>query len=207
MQLFNEIIINTFAKHHEHEVHVLLLLSTKFIKLVGMNLLADPPLAHGPYVWYPRQTEPSWVFQKECPISICTYRYQTPDCPDLCTSCCRIIMLDAELESVESILPYESHVSSWISGQQWRLHRQPSGWHGLQVGGDPRREDGFTVMCCMTNRFNHCMTMGVIETGEGWGSWHRYEWSTSKACKDSRGNGTVCVYKRKIDVCLYTQSP
>lgn len=43
MQIFNEIIINNLAKHHEHEVHVLLLLSTKFIKLVGMNLLADPP--------------------------------------------------------------------------------------------------------------------------------------------------------------------
>ena len=78
-----------------------------------------------------------------------------------------MIVLNAELKSMNSILTYESFFSRCVSAE-WRVVEMASSvdrldryanWTGSREGG---RAD---VMGCMTSRSKHFMRMGVSATG------------------------------------------
>ena len=79
-----------------------------------------------------------------------------------------MIVLNAELKSMNSILTYECLVSRWVRAE-WRAVEMASSverldryanWKGSRVGG---RAD---LMWCMTSRSKHFMRMGVSATGQ-----------------------------------------
>ena len=90
-----------------------------------------------------------------------------PSLSSLQISCCGIMVLNAELKSMNSILTYESFLSRWVSAG-WRAEQIASSvdrfalyanWYGSRLGG---RVD---FMCDRTSRSKHFMIMGVSATG------------------------------------------
>ncbi len=73
-----------------------------------------------------------------------------------------MIVLNAELKSMNSILTYESFLSRCVRAG-WRAVAEGSdlyaNWKGSREGG---RTD---LMCCMTIRSKHFMGIGVSATG------------------------------------------
>ena len=91
----------------------------------------------------------------------------SPSWPSLWMRCWGMIVLNAELKSMNSILTYESLVSRWVRAV-WRVAEMASSvewlvryanWKGSRAGG---RTD---LICCMTSRSKHFIRMGVSATG------------------------------------------
>ncbi len=75
---------------------------------------------------------------------------------NLLMSCCGIIVLNAELKSMNSILTYESLFSRWVRAR-WRVE---------EIASSVERGLGMLVlMLCMTSLSKHFIMIGVSAMG------------------------------------------
>ncbi len=101
----------------------------------------------------------------------------SPSWTNLWMSCWGMIVLNAELKSMNSILTYKSFLSRvWgLGGGQWRWHHRSSGWTYMQTGRGPGSGGRTDLMWCMTKPFkalhenrSECYWTVVIEAGWRW---------------------------------------
>ncbi len=86
---------------------------------------------------------------------------------NLWVSCWGMIVLNAELKSMNSILTYESFLSRCVRAG-WRAVAMASSVERLDLYANWKgsREGGRTdLMCCMTSRSKHFIGIGVSATG------------------------------------------
>ncbi len=112
-------------------------------------------------------TRTAWGLPVRKPNSQLHSDVLSPSWTNLWMSCWGMIVLNAELKSMNSILTYGSFLSRCVRAG-WRAVAMASSVERLDLyatGRGPGRGGRTDLMWCMTNRSKHFMIIGVSATG------------------------------------------